>query len=102
MSGKRSKSTDSVAIVYEAARDGAVAVLSNVLRRISSSERNTALETKTKDGDQITTPLIIAARNGNLDSVKTLLRYKVDIEARGTLKVDYQLWRNVHLCGLPL
>ena len=91
MSGKRSKSTDSVAIVYEAARDGAVAVLSNVLRRISSSERNTALETKTKDGDQITTPLIIAARNGNLDSVKTLLRYKVDIEARGTLKVDYHV-----------
>ena len=90
MSEKRSKSeyTDSVAIVYQAARDGAVVVLSNVLQRMSISERNTALETKTKDGDQITTPLIIAARNGNLDSVKTLLRYKEDIEDRGTMKVD--------------
>ena len=90
MSEKRSDScsTDSVAIVYQAARDGAVVVLSNVLQRMSISERNTALETKTKDGDQITTPLIIAARNGNLDSVKTLLRYKEDIEDRGTMKVD--------------
>ena len=55
------------------------------------NERSTALETKTKDGDQITTPLIIAARNGNLDSVKTLLRYKADIEARGTVKVYDQV-----------
>ena len=89
MSEKRSKSDykDPVAIVYEAAREGAVVVLSNVLQRMSISERSTALETKTKDGDQITTPLIIAARNGNLDSVKMLLRYKADIEARGTVKV---------------
>jgi len=77
--------------VYEAARDGAVVVLSDVLQRMSISERSTALETKTKDGDQITTPLIIAARNGNLDSVKMLLRYKADIEARGTVKVDDQV-----------
>ena len=46
--------------VYEAARDGTVVVLSDVLQRMSISERSTALETKTKDGDQITTPLIIA------------------------------------------
>ena len=77
--------------VYEAARDGTVVVLSDVLQRMSISERSTALETKTKDGDQITTPLIIAARNGNLDSVKMLLRYKADIEARGTVKVDDQV-----------
>ena len=90
MSEKRSDScsTVSVATVYEAARDGAVAVLSNALQRMSISERNTALETKTKDGDQITTPLIIAAFNGNLDSVKILLEYKADIEARGTVKLD--------------
>ena len=90
MDGKRLKSeyADPVAILYKAARDGAVVVVCDVLQRMSITERSTALETKTKDGDQITTPLIIAARNGNLDSVKMLLRYKADIEARGTLKFD--------------
>jgi len=90
MSKKRSDSeyTNPVATVYEAARDGAVVVLSDVLLRMSISERSTTLEAKTKDGDQISTPLIIAARSGRLDSVKMLLRYKADIEARGTLKVD--------------
>ena len=34
------------------------------------------------------TPLIIAARNGNMDSVKKLLSYRADIEARGTLKFE--------------
>ena len=77
--------SDSVTKVYQAARDG-TADLSDLLKRLNTDERNTALETKTKDGDLITTPLIIAARNGNLDSVKILLRYKADIEARGTLK----------------
>ncbi|XP_020617912.1 protein fem-1 homolog B-like [Orbicella faveolata] len=93
MNEKRSKSkyTNPVAILYEAARDGAVVVLSDVLQGMSISERSTALETKAKDGDQITTPLIIAARNGNLDSVKMLLRYKADIEARGTVKVADQV-----------
>ena len=46
------------------------------------------MEIKTKDGSQITTPLIIAARNGNLNSVKILLSYKADIEARGTVKIE--------------
>jgi len=74
-----------------AEKRSAVLVLSNVLQRMSISERSTALEMKTKDGDQISTPLIIAARNGNLDSVKMLLRYKADIEARGTVKVADQV-----------
>ena len=93
MSEKRSDScsTDSVAKVYKAARDGAAVVLRNVLQGMSISERNSALETKTKDRDQITTPLIIAARNGNLDSVKALLGYKQDIEVRGTVKVVDQV-----------
>ena len=78
--------SDSVTKVYQAARDG-TAALSDLLKRLNPDERKTALETKTKDGDHITTPLIIAARNGNLESVKILLRYKADIEARGTLKV---------------
>ena len=77
--------SDSVTKVYQAARDG-TADLIDLLKRLNTDERNTALETKTKDGDLITTPLIIAARNGNLDSEKILLRYKADIKARGTLK----------------
>ena len=77
--------SDSVTKVHQAARDG-TADLTDLLKRLNTDERKTALETKTKDGDQITTPLIIAARNGNLESVKILLRYKADIEARGTLK----------------
>ena len=77
--------SDSVTKVHQAARDG-TADLTDLLKRLNSDERKTALETKTKDGDQITTPVIIAARNGNLESVKILLRYKADIEARGTLK----------------
>jgi len=84
----KTKYTNPVARVYEAARDGAVGVLSNVLQRMSITERSAALETKTKDGDRNTTPLIIAALNGNLESARMLLRYKADIEARGTLKVE--------------
>ena len=45
------------------------------------------METKTKDGSHFVTPLIIAAHNGHLNSVKILLSYKADIEARGTLKI---------------
>ena len=71
--------------VYKAARNGTTD-LSDLLKRMNSDQRKTALETKTIDGDENTTPLIIAARNGNLDSVKILLRYKADIESRGTLK----------------
>ena len=77
--------------VYEAARDGAAVELSNVLQKMTIGERRTALERKTKDGDQLITPLIISARNGNLESVKILFRYKADIEARGTVKVDNEV-----------
>ena len=77
--------------VYQAARDGITADLADVLKRLSVSKRNTALKTKTKDGDQFTTPLIIAAYNGNLDSVKMLLKYKAHIEDQGTVKVDGQV-----------
>ena len=80
-----------MAILYKAARDGADVVVKDVLQWMNSTERTIALETKTKDGDQFTTPLIIAARNGNLVSVKMLLRYKADMEARGTVKVDDQV-----------
>ena len=93
MDGNLSKSenTDPVAILYKAARDDAFDVVKDVLQRMSVTERTTALERKTKDGDKFTTPLIIAAHSGNLVSVKILLRYKADREAGGTVKVDDQV-----------
>ena len=77
--------SDSVTKVYQAARDGS-SNLTDLLKRLKPEQRETALETKTKDGSHFVTPLIIAAHNGHLNSVKILLRYKADIEDRGTLK----------------
>ena len=79
--------SDSVTKVYQAACDGS-SDLTDLLKRLKTEQRKTALETKTKDGSQITTPLIIAARNGHLISVKILLSYKADIEDRGTVKIE--------------
>ena len=81
---------DSVTKVYQAARDGS-SDLTDLLKRLKTKQRKTALETKTKDGSQITTPLIIAARNGHLNSVKILLRYGADIEARGSVNIEDQV-----------
>ena len=78
--------SDRVTKVYQAARDGS-SNLADLLRRLKTEQRKTALETKTKDGSHFVTPLIIAAHNGHLESVKILLRYGADIEARGTLKI---------------
>ena len=78
--------SDIVTKVYEAARDGS-SDLTDLLKRLKTEQRKTALETKTKDGSHFVTPLIIAAHNGHLNSVKILLGYGADIEARGTLKI---------------
>ena len=73
--------------VYEAAREGS-SDLTDLLKRLETTvQTKTALETKTKDGSHFVTPLIIAAHNGHLNSVKILLRCGADIEARGTLKI---------------
>ena len=77
--------SDSVTKVYQAARDGS-SDLTDLLKRLKTEERKTALETKTKDGSHFVTPFIIAAHNGHLNSVKILLQYGADIETRGTLK----------------
>ena len=77
--------SDSVTQVYQAARDGS-SNLTDLLKRLKTEQRETALETKTKDGSHFVTPLIIAAHNGHLNSVKILLQYGADIEDRGTLK----------------
>ena len=78
--------SDSVTKVYQAARDGS-SDLTDLLKRLKTEQRKTALETKTKDGGHFFTPLIIAAHNKHLESVKILLRYKADVEDRGTLKL---------------
>ena len=82
--------SDIVTNVYKAARDGS-SDLTDLLKRLKNEQRKTALETKTKDGSHFVTPLIIAAHNGHLNSVKILLSYKADIEARGTLKMEDQV-----------
>lgn len=72
--------------VHDLARHGNHVALGNLLSGMSTSERNAALETRTKDdGIQFTTPLIIAASFGYLDCVKILLTYNANIEARGTI-----------------
>ena len=73
--------------VYQAARDGSSDLEHLLIQLKTTEQRKTALETKTKDGSHFVTPLIIAAHNGHLNSVKILLSYKADIEARGTLKI---------------
>ena len=78
--------SDSVTKVYQAARDGS-SDLTDLLKRLKTEQRKTALETKTKDGGHFVAPLLIAAHNGHLNSVKILLSYKADIEARGTIKI---------------
>ena len=78
--------SECVTQVYQAARDGS-SNLTDLLKRLKTEQRKTALETKIKDGSHFVTPLIIAAHNGHLNSVKILLSYKADIEARGTLKI---------------
>ena len=77
----------SVTKVYQAARDGS-SDLTDLLKRLKTKQRKTALETKTKDGSHFVTPLIIAAHNGHLNSVKILLGYGADIEDGGTLKIE--------------
>ena len=79
--------SDSVTKVYQAARDGS-SDLTDLLKRLKTEQRKTALETKTKDGGHFVTPLIIAAHNGHLNSVKILLGYGADIEDGGTLKIE--------------
>ena len=73
--------------VYQAARDDVSDRLDS-LREMNAESRKTTLETNIKDGDDFATPLIIAARDGQLDFVKVLLRYEANIEARGTIKSD--------------
>ena len=79
-----------VTTAYQADRDDG-SVLFDLVRYLSAESRKAALETKIKDGDDLATPLIIAARDGKLDFVKVLLRYEANIEARGTIKIGEEV-----------
>ena len=78
---------DAVTTAYQADR-GEGSTLLDFLKDLNAESRKAALETKIKDGDDLATPLIIAARDGKLDFVKALLRYEANTEARGTIKDD--------------
>ena len=51
--------------------------------------RASLVNTLYQDGEQSTTPLIIAARNGHTNVVTTLLdNFNTDVEAEGVVKFD--------------
>ena len=85
--GNKASVRGEVTTAYQAARDDDSDLLDS-LKEMNAEARKTALETNIKDGDDLATPLIIAARDGKLDFVKVLLRYEANIEARGTIKID--------------
>ena len=62
--------------------------LLDLVKYLNAESIKATLETKIKDGDDLATLLIIAARDGKLDFVKVLLRYEANIEARGTIKIN--------------
>ena len=76
-----------VTTAFQADRDEYSALL-DLLKDLNAEARKAALETKIKDGDDLATPLIVAARDGKLKFVKVLLRYEANIEACGTIKVE--------------
>ena len=85
--GDRVSVRGEVTRAYQAARDDDSDLLDS-LKEMNAEARKTALETNIKDGDDLATPLIIAARDGKLDFVKVLLCYEANIEARGTIDID--------------
>ena len=106
---KRTFPDDATREIFEAAKSGDAVLLTEILQRLNASKRALALETKTAhEGFQLllnlrgggsfsggwtldalegcrgeSTPLIVAAGNGNLDCVKVLLQYKANIENQG-------------------
>ena len=77
-------------------------LLNEVLQETNSSERTSVLEKKMYASfcyEKLkVTPLIFAAKNGNVDCVKVLLKYKADIEGRAGDDNDRKCWHNVDCC----
>ena len=89
--------------VFEASKSGDAVLLGKSLRKLKCNERAYALEERTchegvhlnlrhgvdlgcaslKAYEGESTPLLVAAGNGNLDCVKILLQYEADIESQG-------------------
>ena len=93
--GNKASVRDVVTTAYQADRDeGSDLPPLDLVNYLNAESRKAALETKIKDGDDLATPLIIAARDGKLDVVKFLLRYEANIEGRGTIKIDGQVIEN--------
>ena len=63
--------------VYKAARDGRADIILDLLSNLDSNDDETIIREvvnhHTQDGEQITTPLIIAAKNGRTEVVQVLL-----------------------------
>lgn len=75
--------------VYTACRDGLAISVFAMLWNIDRDEVLGILAHHTDEGGQITTPLIIAARNGEEKVVQILLKhFSVDTEQTGTVKFD--------------
>ena len=85
--GYKASVHDVVTTGFQADHDESSDLL-DLVKYLNAESIKAALETKIKDGDDLATPLIIAARDGKLDFVKVLLRYEANIEARGTIKID--------------
>ena len=85
--GYKASVRDVVTTGFQADHDESSDLL-DLVKYLNAESIKAALETKIKDGDDLATPLIIAARDGKLDFVKVLLRYEANIEARGTIKID--------------
>ena len=83
----KASARDVVTTGFQADHDESSDLL-DLVKYLNAESIKAALETKIKDGDDLATPLIIAARDGKLDFVKVLLRYEANIEARGTIKID--------------
>ena len=85
--GNKASVRDIATTGFQADQDESSDLL-DLVKYLNAESIKAALETKIKDGDDLATPLIIAARDGKLDFVKVLLRYEANIEARGTIKID--------------
>lgn len=75
--------------VYTAARDGRAISLFAMLWNLNREFVNELLDCYTCENGQITTPLIIAARNGEEKVVSILLsKFRINLEQTGTVKFD--------------